>query len=136
MAGAILIMLFGGVMALVTRTAFGSYPLAVFIAMAVIGVIILICLCTGKMATNPLVLPNRYELLFIATLIACLPLMKLLGFYTAGACALLGLTLLTNRDLSPKGLLHTIVYVICVTVGVYLVFTQLLKIPTPIGLFL
>ena len=127
--------LFGIAMLVSSGSKSGIYPKVVFACMVFFGVYV-IAEMRWKGPGPALDQISVKGLLLIALLFVNPLLGKHLGFYASGFLALLGISAVISFPKSGKEWVKMIVYLFGVTVGIYLVFTVLLRIHTPKGILL
>lgn len=127
--------MFGTVMLLTSGAKSGIYPKILFVCMMLLGIDILVELVWKGQGTR-LGRVSIKEVLLILMLFVNPLLGKVLGFYTSGFLTLLGISAITRRPDRASEWGRLILYLLLVTAGTYLVFSVLLRIHTPEGLFL
>lgn len=131
----ILSILLGVAMLFSSGSKSGIYPRAVFVCMVFFGVYVLAEM-TWKGSGPMLEKISKKGVLLILLLFVNPLIGKTLGFYVSGFLTLLGMSSVID---TPKGLpawIRLILYLLCVTASVYLIFTVLLRIQTPKGILL
>lgn len=127
---------FGAWMLVGLNKRFGVYPKAIFIAMIVIGALMLLTTLLYPAARRtPLDRVSFYEAAFIAIMIASPAAIGFLGFYAASFLIILAIALLPLPEYSVRTVGKTAAYVLAITIVTYLVFSALLKIKVPTGVF-
>ncbi len=126
---------FGAAMFLTSGTKSGIYPKILFACMVFLGVYILAEIGFKGQGTR-LGRVSVKEILLILLLFVNPLLGKVLGFYTSGFLTLLGISAVVRRPNRGADWGKMVLYLLFVTVGTYLVFSVLLRIHTPEGIFL
>ncbi len=126
---------FGAVMFLASGARSGIYPKILFACMVFLGLCILAQI-SWKGQGARLGWVSAKEVLLILMLFVNPILGKALGFYTSGFLTLLGISAVIRRPDRVWAWGRMILYLLLVTAGTYLVFSVLLRIHTPEGIFL
>lgn len=126
---------FGAVMFLTSGAKSGIYPKILFGCMVFLGLCILAEISWKGQGTR-LGRVSTKEVLLILMLFVNPILGKVLGFYTSGFLTLLGISAVTRRPDRGWAWGKMVLYLFLVTAGTYLVFSVLLRIHTPEGIFL
>ncbi|MCI8765564.1 MAG: tripartite tricarboxylate transporter TctB family protein [Lachnospiraceae bacterium] len=126
---------FGAVMFLTSGAKSGIYPKILFACMVFLGLYILAEMRVKGQGARLGGVSGKEALLILLLFVNPL-LGKVLGFYSSGFLTLLGISAVVRRPhrLSDWG--KMVLYLLLVTVGTYLVFSVLLRIHTPEGIFL
>ncbi len=122
---------FGGGMALVYGTQYGVYPLAVYLILAAMGVLLIVSGLrkeSSRVKKIPLKELGVIALLFVNPLLG-----EFVGFYLSGFLSVCAISFLFTPPKSVKDALKTALYCLLAAVAVFLVFTKLLRINTPMG---
>ncbi len=125
---------FGAAMFLTSRAKSGIYPKILFACMVFLGLYILVEMSVKGQGMK-LGRVSIKEVLLILLLFVNPVLGRVLGFYSSGFLTLLGISAITRRPDRMMAWGKMILYLLLVTMGTYLVFSVLLRIHTPKGLF-
>ncbi len=123
---------FGGGMALAHGTKYGVYPFAVYLLLIALGVLLVLSGLrkeSGKVKKIPLREVCAIALLFVNPLIG-----KEIGFYLSSLLSICLISFLFTPPKSAKAALKTVGYCAAASVVVFIVFTKMLRINTPMGI--
>lgn len=113
-------------------TSQGTYPLIVFLLLVVLGMLSLLTAWKAPSASAIEKIPLR-ELGVMVLLFANPIMAKTVGFYVSAVLSIFAIMLLFDPPKSARRAGKTALVTVCTAVGVYLIFTVLLRISTPTG---